>query len=118
MSKKSAPAKKTSRPASARRRTATPAEGGEVKVGKGIFYIVYTDSYVSDTEILPRGVYHTETPIERLDASAAKYVRRFEESIPDKIVHEIAATLKISVEDSAGNYRDTAEILEEMVQEL
>ena len=83
-----------------------------------IFYIVYVDTYVTDEKILPRGVYQTESPIERLDASRPKFVRKFEGKIPDNILHEVAETLKIKVTEKSGDYRDSKEILAEMVTSI
>lgn len=104
---------KTSRPKVSRVNTATGASGAEKN---SLYYVVYVDTYVNDTEILPRGVYVAKNPIKRLDASQAKYVRKFTGTIPDKIVHEIAETLKVSLADNSGNYRPTQDILDEIVQ--
>lgn len=119
MSSKGKTATKSSKPR-ATRSTAKPnagAEGGENKV-KGIYYIVYVDTYVSDGEILARGVYKTNKAIARLDQSKGRYVKKFEGSIPDKTVHEIAEQLKVSLTDADGNYRKSSELLSEITTEL
>jgi len=109
-------AKKTSKPA-ASRRTAPAGEGVSASGAKdkSIYYVVYVDTYVSDSEILARGLYVADKGIARLDASSPKYVRKFIGSVPDKIVHEIADQLKVSVMDEEGNYRNSGEILDELV---
>jgi predicted glycosyltransferase len=117
MSAKKTTASKSSKPKATRSRATAPA-GDETKVGKGIFYIVYVDSYVSDDEILPKGVYRSSKTVERLDRSEARYVRRFEGAIPAKLIHEIAETLKVSVSDDNGEYRKSEDILEELVNDL
>lgn len=119
-------AKKTTKPSTSKPRAknapANKVEGKTV-VATGakenaIYYIVYVDTYVTDTDILAKGVYVTDEAIERLDASSSTFVRKFEGAIPDKIVHEIAGALKISLEDADGNYRATDEILDEIVLEI
>jgi len=118
MSKAKNTAVKTTKPKSVVKRTASAdVKEGDVKL-KGIFYVVYVDTYISDEEILPRGVYKVEAEIERLENSKPQYVRKFEGAIPQKIIHEVAETLKVSVTDKDGNFRDSAEILAEIVKEI
>lgn len=116
MSKKTAT--KTTKPAGtprAPRASAPKPEAGSAKA-KSYYYVVYVDTYLNDSEILVRGVYESSKKIERLEASRPQYVRSFEDSIPENIVHEVAKTLKISITDVKGNYRKVDEILAELVQ--
>jgi len=114
-------AKKTSMPAGApsvRANANASDNAGSESAEKAIFYVVYVDTYVSDDQILPRGIYKTDTPVERLDNSRPQYVKKFEGEISDKVLHEIAETLRVSVTDVKGNYRKSSEILAEIVKEI
>lgn len=94
----------------------TANSGSETK--KSIYYVVYVPTYVNDIEILARGVYRTTSRIERLDESSPKYVRSFVEVVPDKIVHELAETLRVNLTDKSGNYRPSSELLETIVKDI
>lgn len=83
-----------------------------------IYYVVYVNTYIDDEQILPRGIYKTNQSFDRLDNSKPMYVRKFVGEIPDKVVHEIATTLKISITDVKGNYRKTEDILAEVATDL
>ena len=122
MGTKTGTAKKTSRPRASAQKPATPSTPSTpnqaATKAKSIYYVVYVDTYVSDTEILSRGVYVTTKAIKRLDISQKQYVRKFEGKIPDKIVQEIAETLKIELFDEDGDNRDSKELLDEMVAKI
>ena len=96
---------------------AKTTEKGAAK-GKEFFYVVYVDAYRNDTEIVPRGIYKTKAKIERFEKMADKNVQSFEGKIPTPVLHKLADELKITVSDEDGEFRDSKEILEEMVQEL
>lgn len=105
-------------------KAAESAAGAGSEGGKGTkkvdanYYVVYVDTYIDDSQILQRGIYRTNESFERLDNSKPQYVRKFVGSIPDKVVHELAETLRVSITTSNGNYRKADEILEELVQSL
>lgn len=86
--------------------------------GKSIFYVVFIDTFISDSQILPKGVYRTKTAIERLDNSSPIYVKRFEGKIPDQVLHEVAKTLKLNVLKANGDYKNSEEILEALVENI
>lgn len=119
MSRKSnnATANKTNKPANAGASSETPNAGESKKTA--IYYAVFVDTYVSNTEILSKGVYKTYKPIARLDRSAAKYVLKFDENtVPEKTIHEIAEQLKISLFTEKGKAKKTADLLAEMCSEI
>ena len=95
-------------------------EGGDGGGGskKTFFYVVYVDAYKNDTEVVPRGIYRTSKKIERFENMSDRFVQSFEGKIGDKVLHKLAEELRISVENEDGDYRDSKDILEEMVQEL
>jgi len=85
---------------------------------KAFFYVLYVDCYIDDSTILPRGVYRTKKKIERLDVQRDIHCAKFEGKIPQSVLHKLAETLKVTLLDSDGDYRDDKDILEEIVQEL
>ena len=91
----------------------------QTKKGNKI-YFVYVDSYVSDEDILPRGVYRCSKKIERLEISKARFVESFDEGdVPEDKIHEIAKVLKVSVKTEDGKeFRKKEDILEELVEDL
>lgn len=100
------------------KKVATPAAEKTGGSSKSFFYVVYVDAYRDDTTIVPRGVYRTSKAIPRFDAMSSKFVEKFEGKIPDGKLHTLAKSLRVSAQDEAGDYRDSADILAEIVQEL
>ncbi len=86
------------------------------KPGKLVFYWIKVPTYATDTDIWPLGVYRT-APNERLDRSLPAYVERFDSTIPEGVLFEIAKQLKVSIETGQGKrtFRNADEILEEIV---
>jgi len=107
--------KKTVSPARKTTKVNVPTDQGMTEEGQDLYYVVYVDSYIDNETILPRGVYKASRRIERLDNSQPRFVRSFNGMIPDKIVHEIADTLRVKILDEDNNYRETEDILSEIV---
>lgn len=87
----------------------------------GFFYWIKDRSYISDTEILDAGLYHTNEKIARLHGQPAAYVEAFEGEVPDKVVYEIAKAMKVHTENFVNGKREIVDIdkvLDELVKEL
>lgn len=96
---------------------ATPADtGAAVKTdGKGVYYRLKQKSYMTDSKILPAGLYRFSKPVDRFEGQSTAYIEKFEGEIPEVLVYDIAKMFKVKTADSAGKLRPVKELLAEIV---
>lgn len=94
------------------------ANGAAVKGGKGIYYRVKVKSYINDTKTVDAGLYFTKKPIERFEGQSAAYIEKYEDTLPEVVIFDIARSLMIKTDDGKGKLRAASDILAEIATEL
>lgn len=89
----------------------------KVKAKKGVYYWIKVPTYLGNKKTIARGLYHFKSKVKRLEKSSRQYVEKYEGKIPQARLMEIAETLGVETENEKGDYRDSKDLLEEIVIE-